>query len=49
LYIRVEALKGEVLYCEDRRFLYETAIRTIKDFEGFKRRFYDYIGLEEIT
>ena len=49
LYVKVEVLKGEVLYCKDRRFLYETAIRTIKDFEGFKRRFYDYIGLEEIT
>lgn len=48
LYVRIEVLGGEVLYCKDRGFLYETAIRTIKDFEGFKHRFYDYIGLEEI-
>ena len=49
LYIRIEVLGGEILYCRDKRFLYETAIKTIKDFEGFKRKFYDYIGMEEIT
>ncbi len=43
LYVRIEVLKGEVIYCKDTRFLYETAISTIKDFEEFKPRFYDYI------
>ncbi|MHC1595220.1 MAG: nucleotidyltransferase domain-containing protein [Methanotrichaceae archaeon] len=49
LYLRREVLMGEVLYCEDKQFLYETAIDTIKDFEAFKYRFYDYIGEKAIT
>ncbi|MFW6194822.1 MAG: nucleotidyltransferase domain-containing protein [Halobacteriota archaeon] len=48
LYVRVEVLKGEVIYCRDTRFLYETANSTIKDFEEFKPRFYDYIGEKAI-
>ncbi len=43
LYVRVEVLKGREIYCKDKRFLYETATETIKDFEAFKYRFYDYI------
>lgn len=43
LYVRMEVLKGEVIYCRDSSFLYETAISTIKDFEELKIRFYDYI------
>jgi len=49
LYVRVEVLKGKVIYCKDKRFLYEAAIETIKDFEAFKHRFYDYIGERTIT
>jgi len=49
LYVRVEVLKGKIIYCKDKRFLYEAAIETIKDFEAFKHRFYDYIGEREIT
>lgn len=49
LYVRIEVLKGEVLYFEDKRFLYEKAYETIKDFDEFKHRFYDYIGKQEIT
>lgn len=49
LYVRREVLKGEVVYCRDRRFLYERAIDTIKNFEAFKHRFYDYIGERAIT
>ncbi|MFO7966479.1 MAG: nucleotidyltransferase domain-containing protein [Archaeoglobaceae archaeon] len=49
LYVRIEVLKGEVIYCKNSRFLYETAISTIKDFEEFKPRFYDYIGEKAIT
>jgi hypothetical protein len=48
IYVKVEVLKGKVVYCRDKRFLYETAIKTIKDFEAFKHRFYDYIGEGEI-
>lgn len=49
LYVRVEVLKGEVIYCKNSKFLYETATSTIKDFEEFKPRFYDYIGEKAIT
>jgi hypothetical protein len=49
LYVRVEVLKGELLYCADTRFVYDVAGKTIKDFESFKHRFYDYIGEQAIT
>jgi len=49
IYVRVEVLKGKVIYCKDKRFLYEAARETIKDFEAFKHRFYDYIGEKAIT
>lgn len=47
--MRVEVLKGKMIYCKDKRFLYEAAIETINDFEAFKHRFYDYIGERAIT
>ena len=49
IYVRVEVLKGKIIYCKDKQFLYEAAIETIKDFEAFKHKFYDYIGEREIT
>ena len=49
IYMRGEVLKGKMIYCGDKRFLYEVAIETIKDFEAFKHRFYDYIGERAIT
>ncbi|MBA5942645.1 MAG: nucleotidyltransferase domain-containing protein [Methanophagales archaeon] len=48
LYVRVEVLKGKVVYCRDKKFLSEVVIETIKDFEAFKHRFYDYIGEDAI-
>ncbi|NOZ76416.1 MAG: nucleotidyltransferase domain-containing protein [Euryarchaeota archaeon] len=48
LYVRVQVLQGEVIYCRDTRFLYETARDTVKEFESFKHRFYDYIGEKAI-
>lgn len=48
LYVRVEVLKGKVIYCRNKKFLYDVAIQTIKEFEDFKPRFYDYIGLQTI-
>jgi predicted nucleotidyltransferase len=48
LYVRIEVLKGEILYCDDRRFLYDKAYETIKEFDYFKHRYYDYIGAEAI-
>ncbi|MEA1944363.1 MAG: nucleotidyltransferase domain-containing protein [Euryarchaeota archaeon] len=44
LYVRIDALKGNVIYCKDRNFLYDVARQTIKDFDSFKHRYYDYIG-----
>ncbi|MFB0562313.1 MAG: nucleotidyltransferase domain-containing protein [Candidatus Lokiarchaeia archaeon] len=43
LYVRVEVLKGEVLYAEDMDFLYEVALNTIRDFELFKPLLHDYL------
>lgn len=47
LYVRKEVLRGIPIYVKDTRFLYETAFKTIQDFEDFKRHFYDYIGMEQ--
>ena len=44
LYVKKEVLKGKVIYCRNEDYLYETAISTIKEFEDFKYRYYDYIG-----
>ncbi|QYZ80451.1 nucleotidyltransferase domain-containing protein [Methanofollis formosanus] len=44
LYVRVECLRGRVLYCPDERFLYDVAVETIREFDAFKHRLYDYIG-----
>ncbi len=49
LYVKVEVLKGTVLYYKETKFLYEIANDTIRDFDAFKRRFYDYIGERAIT
>jgi hypothetical protein len=49
LYVRKEVLKGKVIFCRNEDYLYETAISTIKEFEDFKYRFYDYIGERAIA
>jgi len=49
LYIRKEVLKGILVYTNNFSFVHETAINTIKEFDDFKRYYYDYIGLEMIT
>lgn len=49
LYVRVEVLKGRVLYSSDDRFLHDVAYKTIREFESFKHRFYDYIGEQVIV
>ncbi len=48
LFIKKEVLKGKVIYAENLSFVYDTAYETIKEFEDFKRYYYDYIGLEKI-
>lgn len=49
LYIRKEVLKGILVYTNNFSFVHEIAINTIKEFDDFKRYYYDYIGLEMIT
>ncbi len=49
LYIMVEVLKGIVIFCRDERFLYDVALKTIREFDDFKHRYYDYIGYRMIT
>lgn len=45
LYVRVQVLRGEVIYCDSERFLHDIAWETVKEFDDFKHRFYDYIGM----
>ena len=49
LYVRVEVLKGIPVFTRDLRFLYETANQTIRDFEDYKHRLYDYTGQAAIS
>ena len=48
LYIRIEVFKGRLLYSKDDSRVYEIAYDTIKEYEEFKPRFFDYIGKEAI-
>lgn len=47
--LRMEVLKGKVLYEDGSTFMYDKAYETIKEFESFRRRYYDYLGIESIT
>ncbi|WP_292489755.1 nucleotidyltransferase domain-containing protein [Methanoculleus sp. 10] len=49
LYVRTEVLRGKVIYCPDEQFLYDVAYRTIREFDDFKHRLYDYIGKETMA
>lgn len=49
LYVRKEVLRGEVLYCRDKRELYDIAYQSVREFDDFKHRYYDYIGKEAIA
>ncbi len=49
LYIRVQALRGKILYCPDLPFLYDIAYETIRDYDDFRHRLYDYIGKKAIS
>ena len=43
LYVRVNVLKGKVLYVKNREFLYDVAYKTIQEFEDLKPHYYEYI------
>jgi predicted nucleotidyltransferase len=47
--LRMQVLKGKVLYEDDTTFMYDKAYETIKEFESFKRRYYDYLGIESLA
>jgi predicted nucleotidyltransferase len=47
--LRMQVLRGKVLYSDDTPFMYDKAYETIKEFESFKRRYYDYLGIESLT
>ena len=49
LYVRVEVLKGKLLYAKEESEVYDIAWRTIKEFDHFKKYYYDYIGLEALS
>ena len=49
LYVRIEVLKGTPVFIRNPEFLYETANRTLRDFDDFKHRLYDYTGHEAIS
>lgn len=43
LYIRIRVLKGTVIFCRDKKMLYEVAIQTIKEFEDYKKIYDEYL------
>ncbi|PKL64207.1 MAG: nucleotidyltransferase domain-containing protein [Methanomicrobiales archaeon HGW-Methanomicrobiales-3] len=49
LYIRIEVLKGTPVFVRDLPFLYEIAYRTLREFDDFKHRLYDYTGQAAIS
>lgn len=48
LYVRVEVLKGIPVFIRNTPFLYDKATETLRDFEDFKHRLYDYTGQDAI-
>jgi len=48
LYVRMEVLKGKLIYAEDLTFAYDMAYGTIKAFEDFKKYYYDYINTRKL-
>ena len=48
LYVRKEVLRGKLVYYSDLTFAYDIAYETIRAFEDFKRKYYDYINIEKI-
>jgi len=43
LYVKINVLKGKIVYSKDLGFVYDVAYQTIKAFEDFKKYYYDYI------
>lgn len=43
LYVKKEVMREKVIYVKNKRFLHDVALKTIREFESFKPRYYDYI------
>lgn len=43
MYIRIRVLKGTVIFCRDKKILYEVAIQTIREFEDYKKIYDEYL------
>ena len=48
LFVKKDALKGKLVYAKDNSYACDVAYQTIKEFDDFKRYYYDYIGIEAI-
>lgn len=43
LYVRINVLKGKLIYSKDEQFAYDKIYETIKLFEDYKKYYYDYL------
>ncbi len=44
LYVRINVLKGKVIYFSDEKFVYDIFYETIKKYEDFKKYYFDYLN-----
>ncbi|HMA83270.1 MAG TPA: nucleotidyltransferase domain-containing protein [Candidatus Thermoplasmatota archaeon] len=49
LYIKKDVIKGNLLYTSDKRLIHDISRKTYREFDDFKKRFYDYIKKGVIT
>ncbi|MBS3749456.1 MAG: nucleotidyltransferase domain-containing protein [Candidatus Thermoplasmatota archaeon] len=49
LYIKKDVIKGKILYTSDKRLIHDVSRKTYREFDDFKKRFYDYIKKGVIT
>jgi len=49
LFVQKEILKGKIVYAKDLSFVYDIAYEIIKKFSHFKKIYYDYIKMEQIS
>jgi predicted nucleotidyltransferase len=48
--LRMQVLKGKVLYSDDTPLCTTKPMKLLyKEFESFKRRYYDYLGIESLA
>lgn len=43
LYIRKEIFRGKLIYCKDKRIVFDIALKTFRDFEDFEPRYLFYV------